>query len=161
MKQEHWGNEEARRRLSGGLREQAPWSKAKPTWACLKCGALALVDKTTCLHGQPSIVRFASKWEATCYGTLLRTLGNGERILRQVRFPLLALAGDEAGKPASYISIDFIVVFNGQMIRAVDPKGRVSRDWTARVAAFEVGYGIKVEQWKRPKSEKRAFRGKR
>lgn len=111
-----------------GVPGRRRWSSATPT---------------TCPAGH----RHASKMEArVCARLTLECRARGERLLQQVRFPLLSIGSKATGKPET-ICVDFVVVGGGTW-RAIDAKcqGRVSRDWRLRAAAFEASFGRTVEE---------------
>ncbi len=105
------------------------WSRATPT---------------TCPAGH----RHASKMEArVCVRLTLEARVTGARLLQQVRFPLLSIAGKPTGR-AETINVDFVLIAPNAPWRAIDAKcaSRVSRDWRLRTAAFEATYGRAVEE---------------
>lgn len=67
-------------------------------------------------------------------------------IFQQPRFPLLAIAPGEDGRPLTYTP-DFALWLDGRLWRVVEAKspGRVSRDFPVRRRAFEATYGVAVE----------------
>lgn len=104
-----------------------PWSTAKPT---------------TCAAGH----RHASRLEArVCAQLTAELVPPHQTLLQQVRLPLLAVAPDRRGRPL-YATVDFVVLEAGRIVRLVDAKGRVSRDWRRGVAALEATYHMQVEE---------------
>ena len=91
-------------------------------------------------------IRFPSKMEAAVFTRLRDELQPGERLYRQVRFPLLAVAPNDKGVPLA-MTVDFVIV-SPTGWRAIDakPKRRKSRDWVRGKAAFEATYNVKVEE---------------
>lgn len=113
----------------GGVQpEKRKWSNATPT-VC-ECGRT---------HD--------SKMEAkVCRRLTLECEARGETLLQQVRMPLWCLAPGDKGS-ALYISIDFVIVVDNRMARAIDAKGaRKSRDWLRGKRAFESSYGMELEE---------------
>lgn len=124
-----------RRELDAKLKRKTagrPWSNAKPT---------------DCPHGH----RHASGLEAkVCARLTLETRARGQTLYHQVRMPLFAMAPDERGR-ASFLTVDFVLVEAGRMVRAIDakPKRRKSRDWRRGALAFAATYGIRIEEVER------------
>lgn len=93
-------------------------------------------------------IKFPSKLEAAWWQHLSTVaVASGQRLYRQVRFPLLDIGGEDTGIPR-YFSVDF-VLRGGPGDRVIDAKGRESRDWARGKSAFEAEYGIQVEIVKR------------
>jgi len=123
------------------------WSAAMPTarTATLRPDKLLDCERTGAhAHG--------SRLEArVCAALTLEARATGLRLFQQIRLPLLTSAparnhnGLCTGR-ALYITIDFALVnAAGQIVRLIDAKGRVSREWTRGAAAVEATYGIPVE----------------
>lgn len=111
-------------------RQARAWSAARPT---------------TCAGGH----RHASRLEAAVCERVTARVLPGQRLLQQLRLPLLTLAPDKRGRPL-YASVDFAIVgFGGRIERLIDAKGRVSREWRRGAAALEAAYGIPVEEVRR------------
>lgn len=90
-------------------------------------------------------IRFPSKLEARVYKLLRAGLKPGERLYRQVRLPLLAVAPTDSGLPL-YMTVDFAIV-SASGWRLVDAKSRrKSRDWERGKRALEATYGLRVEE---------------
>ena len=89
----------------------------------------------------------ASKMEARVCDRLRGEIQDGERLIQQARVPLWSIAPEIGDRP-HYLSVDFIIVRDGKMHRAIDAKSptRVSRDWKRGALAFEACYGIKIEE---------------
>lgn len=147
------------------LGRRGKFSNAKPTYACVRCGSSACITATAACGmicavpgcgGTPA--RFASKWEAECWSKALALVQPGDKLHRQCTFPLLALPPDEDGTPMRF-TVDFYLFRPSGGSRAIDAKGRRSPEWARGKAAFEASYGIRVEEWHRPRAEKR--RGKK
>ncbi len=103
-----------------------PWSNAK---------------RTDCAGGHIH----ASKMEAkVCNRLSLECAAEGWTLFQQPRFPLLSIAPKDTGKPEVYTP-DFAIWAAGKLQRIVEAKGRVSRDFTLRKAAFESSFGVPVE----------------
>ena len=93
-------------------------------------------------------IKFPSKLEAAWWQHLSAVAAaSGQRLYRQVRFPLLDIGGEDTGIPR-YFSVDF-VLRGGHGDRVIDAKGRESREWARGKSAFEAEYGIQVEIVKR------------
>lgn len=103
-----------------------PWSAATPT---------------DCHQGH----HHPSKIEArTCDRLTLLAEATGARLFRQVRFPLLASAPDQDGKPL-YMTVDYALVAPDGTLRLLDPKGRNAREWRRGAAALEATLKTKIE----------------
>ena len=103
--------------------------------------------KTSCAYSH----RHASKMEARVCERLTQTLEKGDRLIQQVRLPILGLYNEDGRVP--YMSVDFAVIAldaeRGWYIKKLidaKAKGRVSRDWPARKRALELSWGVKVEE---------------
>jgi len=97
-------------------------------------------------------IKFPSKTEARVYLELLEELEDGDRLYRQVRFPLLNLAPvpaeeRQAGTPRSF-SVDFVIVRAGGEWEAIDAKAKnwKSREWDRGRAAFEACWKIPIQK---------------
>ncbi len=110
--------------------------------------------KTTWSNAKPTVCRIghrhASQMEARVCGRLTQECddfpGLGT-LYQQARIPLWTLAPGKNDRPL-YLTVDFVIVKDGKMVRAIDAKakGRISRDWRRGAAAFEATYGIKIEE---------------
>ena len=87
-------------------------------------------------------ITFPSKTEARVYERLCELYG-AHRIVCQVRMPLLATRIDKSR--CCYITIDFVVMWDGEPIVWVDAKtNRRSREWRRGAASFRTTWGTIV-----------------
>lgn len=99
----------------------------------------------------------ASKGEQRVCAALLARVGSAG-LLQQVRFPLLWLGPQPDGTPHT-ICVDFVTIERPPTVVGEEPaappkweawdakcRGRVSRDWPARAAAFRLGYGRPIRE---------------
>jgi hypothetical protein len=92
-------------------------------------------------------IQFPSKMEARVYARLLGELLPGQRLFRQVRFPLLSLAGHPRTHVPLYVTIDFVIVEGVRIFRLIDAKcRRRSREWVRGKRAVEASLGLRVEE---------------
>ncbi len=129
-----------------------------PPWLAARAGkGWGTAVPTACPKGHKHASRTEAGVCARLHLEYAQALRAGTvRILQQVRFPLMASAGDEAGRPL-YQSVDFAVVGQARayptgtetwlVARLVDAKGnRKSREWERGVRALEATIGVRVEE---------------
>jgi len=97
---------------------------------------------TNCAAGHRHVSRLEAR---VCDRLAPWCASQGYVLFQQVRLPLFALAPRTNGRPL-YASIDFAVLWNGKVMRLIDAKGRVSREWIRGAAALEASTGVKVEE---------------
>ena len=101
--------------------------------------AFSNAKPTDCAGGH----RHASKLEArTCERLTLEAKATGWTLLQQVAFELPTIAPKRPGLRHK-IRVDFLLVPPGW--RAIESKGRESRDFPLRAAAFTTSYGKPLE----------------
>lgn len=111
--------------------EGSPSGRLAPTFSNAK--------KTTCGAGH----RHASKLEArTCDRLTTEAKATGWTLLQQVAFELPTIAEKRPGMRHK-LRVDFVLVPPGW--RAIESKGRESRDFPLRAAAFTTSYGQPLE----------------
>lgn len=127
-KPERWSAAKLREYVNDAGDQRKRWSAAKPT-EC-ECGRV-----------------HPSKMEArVCRRLHLEAEARGETLYQQVSFPLFSLAPGSKDAPMR-ISVDFILVRDGRMVRAIDAKSRrVSPEWKRGARAFEATYNLKLEE---------------
>ncbi len=75
-------------------------------------------------------------------------LGGPVTLFHEVPMPLLGIAPKPNGRPFT-INVDFVIAWPGGKVHSyidAKAKGRVSRDWPARAAAFKAQYGVAIEE---------------
>lgn len=116
-------------KATSGVRSRQAWCAAK---------------RTHCQGGH----LHASGMEANvCNRLALECAASHSRLYQQVRFPLLHIGGKERGRVHT-LTVDFVVVEPCGLWHAIDAKakGRISRDWRLRTAAFVMTYGREVKE---------------
>lgn len=89
--------------------------------------------------------RHPSKTEARVCDRLHAQLLPGERLVRQVRLPLIATPNPDGTLLA--MTVDFGIVKDGRLVRLIDAKsGSASREWLRGKRALEASWHIPVEE---------------